>query len=234
MVDAEQTYIQYAIDSVTKQLQRIHNGQKVVVMNTYQGYLKRTKRNVMLDVQVCKMIGQPFAAKIVRGAYISEEGKLALEKELDSPVFPNKVLVDKSYNDCMLYVLNNLPPRSYFTIASHNDETVELGLAAVKELQKKLEEDKCQVSFAQLKGIGDNITYLLAQKGFHTFKYLPYGPTNNLIPYLFRRAEEASYIWLEGRKKLADVKKEMFAVRKLHLKGGGIMGGFLIFLLAVL
>jgi proline dehydrogenase len=234
MIDAEQTYIQYAIDSITKQLQRLHNVDRAVIMNTYQGYLKRTLRNVSLDVLGCTQFKLPFAAKLVRGAYMTEEGQIALTHEEESPVFPNKLLVDKSYNETMLYAVKNLPPKSHFTIGSHNETTIELALAAVTEGKKKLEDNKCQVSFAQLKGLGDKLTYSLAQKGHYTFKYLPYGPTNNLIPYLFRRAEEASYIWLEGQKKIADVRKEIVEVRKLHYKAaaicaGTVLGLFLIF-----
>lgn len=231
MIDAEQTFIQYAIDSIARQLQMLHNTQKVVIMNTFQAYLKRTKRNVSLDLIGSANMGLPFAAKLVRGAYITEEDKVALNHEEESPVFPNKMLVDKSYNDTMLFVLDNIPPKSYFTIGSHNDITIELALNSVKEKQKKLETDKCQVSFAQLKGLGDRLTYKLAQKGYSTYKYLPYGPTHNLIPYLFRRAEEASYIWLEGRKKLVDVKKEMFEIRKLHYKAAAVLvaSGFILF-----
>ena len=229
MIDAEQTYMQYGIDSITKQMQRVHNKDKAIVMNTFQAYLKRTKRNVSLDVLGNAMLQRPFAAKLVRGAYITEESNVALEKEEESPVFPNKALVDKSYDGTALFVINNLPPRSHFTVASHNEATLDQAIEAVNKRKKELETQKTQISFAQLKGFGDNLTYMLAQKGLFTFKYLPYGPTHNLMPYLFRRAEEASYIWLEGTKKLVDVKKEICDVRRLHYKAGAIVAG-LIFL----
>jgi len=227
MIDAEQTYIQYGIDSITRQIQRMHNKDKIVAMNTYQAYLKRTKRNVMLDVLGCDMIKLPFAAKLVRGAYLTEESKMALGNEEESPIYPNKALVDKYYDDVAEFVIRHLPARSHFTVASHNETTVELTTDAVKKRQKVLEDQKSQVSFAQLKGFGDRLTYKLANKGFFTFKYLPYGPTHNLMPYLCRRAEEASYVWLEGRKKLVDVKKEICEVRRLHYKAAGIACGVL-------
>ena len=233
MIDAEQTFIQYGIDSITKQLQRMYNKDKVMIMNTYQAYLKRTKRNISLDVLGCKMMNLAFGAKLVRGAYITEESKIALDQELESPVFPNKLLVDKSYNETMEFVINHVPPRSHFTVASHNDITVEIALDAVNKRQKELEDQKSQISFAQLKGLGDRITFKLAQKGHYTFKYLPYGPTHNLAPYLFRRAEEASYIWLEGQKKLVDVSRELFDIRKFHYKACGVLGASLFLLMLI-
>ena len=93
---------------------------------------------------------------------MTEEGQIALKHEEESPVFPNKMLVDKSYNETMLFAVRNLPPRSHFTIGSHNETTIELALGAVTEMQKKLEDTKCQVSFAQLKGLGDKLTYNLS------------------------------------------------------------------------
>eukprot|EP00831_Metopus_contortus_P038465 TRINITY_DN3023_c0_g1_i1.p3 TRINITY_DN3023_c0_g1~~TRINITY_DN3023_c0_g1_i1.p3 ORF type:complete len:134 (-),score=26.75 TRINITY_DN3023_c0_g1_i1:448-849(-) len=96
MVDAEQTYIQYGIDSITIQLQSLHNKKAPLVMGTYQAYLKRTRRNVMLDVLGCKKQGIIFGTKVVRGAYYREENELALDHEVESPVFPNKAFVDNS------------------------------------------------------------------------------------------------------------------------------------------
>ncbi len=226
MIDAEQTFIQYGIDSITKQIQRMYNKDRVIVMNTFQSYLKRTKRNVCLDVLGCKMLNQPFGAKLVRGAYVTEENKIALDKEVESPVFPYKALVDKSYNETMAFVIANVPPRSHFTVASHNDETIDIALDSISKRQKELEDQKSQISFAQLKGLGDRLTFKLAEKGHYTFKYLPYGPTHNLAPYLFRRAEEASYIWVEGQKKLVDVRKELFDVRKIHYKAAAVLSAF--------
>ena len=231
MIDAEQTYIQYGIDSITKQIQRIYNKDKVIVMNTYQACLKRTKRNVCLDVLGCAALNQAFGAKLVRGAYVTEENKIALEHEVDSPVLPNKPLVDKIYDETMEYVIQHIPARSHFTVASHNDTTIEIALDNVMKRQKELETQKTQISFAQLKGLGDRLTFKLAEKGHYTFKYLPYGPTHNLAPYLFRRAEEASYIWVEGQKKLVDIRKELFDVRKMHYKASMVLGGSILLLM---
>jgi len=231
MIDAEQTYIQYGIDSVAKQLQRIHNKSRTMIMNTYQSYLKRTQRDMSLDVLGCRMVGQCFGAKLVRGAYVTEENKIALDQGIESPIFPNKPLVDKSYNGTMEFVIGQMPANSHFTVASHNDETVDIALGAMTKRGKELNDQNIKISFAQLKGLGDRLTFGLADQGHHTFKYLPYGPIHNLVPYLFRRAEEASYIWTEGQKKLVDIRKELFEIRKFHYKAGAAAGGLALLLL---
>ena len=40
--------------------------------------------------------------------------------------------------------------------------------------------------------MGDNISYVLSKNGFNVSKYVPYGPVQETVPYLMRRAEENS------------------------------------------
>ena len=47
-----------------------------------------------------------------------------------------------------------------------------------------------RVYFAQLLGMSDNISYNLADAGYNVAKYVPYGPVETVMPYLFRRADE--------------------------------------------
>ena len=58
----------------------------------------------------------------------------------------------------------------------------ELGVAA----------DSGRVSFAQLYGMGNHITYPLGEAGYHVYKIIPYGPVMKVVPYLLRRARENS------------------------------------------
>ena len=48
------------------------------------------------------------------------------------------------------------------------------------------------VSFGQLLGMGDHLTYPLGASGYQVYKVIPYGPVGNVVPYLLRRAQENS------------------------------------------
>lgn len=48
------------------------------------------------------------------------------------------------------------------------------------------------VSFGQLLGMCDHLTFGLGAHGYRAFKYVPYGPVQEVLPYLIRRAQENS------------------------------------------
>ena len=73
-------------------------------------------------------------------------------------------------------------------IASHNKDTCDIAMDMAEDRAFK---ESGRVRFAQLRGFSDQLTSDLETKGFRVFKYLPFGPTEQVMPYLVRRGQES-------------------------------------------
>ncbi|XP_062941775.1 proline dehydrogenase 1, mitochondrial isoform X4 [Cynocephalus volans] len=194
MVDAEQTYFQPAISRLTLEMQRKFNVEKPLVFNTYQCYLKDAYDNVTLDVELARREGWCFGAKLVRGAYMAQERARAAEIGYEDPINPTYEATNTMYHRCLNYVLEELKhnAKAKVMVASHNEDTVRFALSRMEDLG--LHPADRQVYFGQLLGMCDQISFPLGQAGFPVYKYVPYGPVMEVLPYLSRRAQENSGI----------------------------------------
>uniref|UniRef100_A0A3B5LK77 Proline dehydrogenase n=1 Tax=Xiphophorus couchianus TaxID=32473 RepID=A0A3B5LK77_9TELE len=173
MVDAEQTYFQPAISKLTLDSQKIYNREKPVIFNTYQCYLKEAYKNVTVDVELSRREGWCFAAKLVRGAYMYQERERAEEFRYEDPINPNYESTSTMYHRCLHYVLDEIA-------LNRKANVMVLGLLPAEN----------KVFFGQLLGMCDQISFPLGQAGFPVYKYVPYGPVSEVMPYLSRRAQE--------------------------------------------
>jgi proline dehydrogenase len=57
--------------------------------------------------------------------------------------------------------------------------------------------------------MSDHITFNLAKAGCRVSKYLPFGPIEDVVPYLMRRAQENSSVAGQTSRELALIKKEL-------------------------
>uniref|UniRef100_A0A3B3DFZ7 Proline dehydrogenase n=1 Tax=Oryzias melastigma TaxID=30732 RepID=A0A3B3DFZ7_ORYME len=214
MVDAEQTYLQPAISKLTVDLQRLQNREKPVIFNTYQCYLKEAYDSMTADVQLSKREGWHFAAKLVRGAYMDQERERAAEIGYEDPINPDYEATSRMYHRCLDYLLDEiaLNRRARVMVASHNEDTVKHTLRRMNTLGLLPRENL--VYFGQLLGMCDQISFPLGQAGFAVYKYVPYGPVSEVMPYLSRRAQEnrgfmkgvqkeRELLWKELKRRLA-------------------------------
>lgn len=63
-------------------------------------------------------------------------------------------------------------------------------MAAAQARDLGIGKDRQKLQFAQLYGMAEAMTYGLKNAGFQVSKYLPFGPVEQIMPYLVRRAEE--------------------------------------------
>ena len=102
--------------------------------------------------------------------------------------------------------MENLDKLDVF-VGTHNENSCML---AVKYMEtNKIQAASPNVYFSQLYGMSDNISFNLANAGYHVAKYLPYGPVKDVIPYLIRRAQENTSVAGQTGRELSLINKEL-------------------------
>ncbi len=206
LVDAEESWIQDPVDALTILMMDNFNKTKAVVYNTIQLYRHDRLAFLKASHEAAKERNFILGAKLVRGAYMEKERKRAAEKKYPSPIQPNKESSDRDFNAAVAFALNNIEKVAVI-IASHNEDSNLHATQILDTLQ--LPHNHNHVHFSQLYGMSDNITFNLAKSGFSVSKYLPFGPINDVVPYLMRRAQENSSVAGQMGRELGLIKNEM-------------------------
>ena len=144
--------------------------------------------------------------KFVRGAYLEKENERAKNIGYITPIQPNKNACNNHYNLALEYACKNIHDIS-ICAGTHNEDSSE----TLTKLMKiyKIQKNDTKVYFAQLLGMSDHISFNLANDGYNTVKYVPYGPITNVLPYLIRRAEENTSIAGQTGRELKLIIKEI-------------------------
>uniref|UniRef100_A0A0G4GI73 Proline dehydrogenase n=1 Tax=Chromera velia CCMP2878 TaxID=1169474 RepID=A0A0G4GI73_9ALVE len=201
LVDAEQSYMQSAIDWMANgAAARFNRGGRAVVMNTYQCYLKDASTRLVLDLQRAEAEGWLMGAKLVRGAYMEQERRLAAEGGTEDPIHPTKEATHACFDACAAELIRRLPFGAEVLLGTHNEDSILKAVGLMKDLGLPL--DTPGFAVAQLLGMCDHVTFGLAAHGCRAFKYVPYGPVLDVLPYLLRRAEENSDLLGTGGKEM--------------------------------
>nr|XP_022904865.1 proline dehydrogenase 1, mitochondrial isoform X2 [Onthophagus taurus] len=197
MVDAEQTYFQPAISRITLEFMRKYNKDKAIVFNTYQCYLSEAFNEVSTDLEQAKRQNFYFGAKLVRGAYLEQERARAAALGYPDPTNASYEATTEMYHKTLTECLRRIKEMKTkgedmkkigIMVASHNEDTVRFAIQKMKEIG--IEPVDKVICFGQLLAMCDYITFPLGQSGYSAYKYIPYGPVNEVLPYLSRRAQE--------------------------------------------
>jgi len=200
MVDAEESWIQTTIDEMCIEFMKRFNKHKPVLFFTIQLYRKDGLSRLKKMYADAKHNDYHVGFKLVRGAYMEKERARANELQYPSPINDSKEATDALYDDAVSFCLKE---DIAICIATHNQLSIEKG---IREMDSK---DLQISSFAQLYGMGDFLSYNLAHGGYKVSKYLPYGPLAEVMPYLFRRAEENKSLTGETTRELIFIEKEL-------------------------
>jgi len=205
-IDAEDSWIQDAIDRLAVDMMEKYNRERAIVFNTLQmyrtdrlQYLKDARRQAKLD-------GYILAVKLVRGAYMEKERDRAKEMGYASPIHETKAATDADYNAALEYCMRHVQDIS-FVAATHNEISSKRLTALMNEMG--IPPNHPNIFYSQLYGMGDTISYVLAANGYNVSKYVPYGPVADTIPYLIRRAEENSSAAGQVSRELEMISKEL-------------------------
>lgn len=187
LIDAEESWMQPAIDDLADAMMARHNTARAIVFNTIQLY--RHDRLAFLKASHAKAVAGHYhlGVKLVRGAYMEKERARAEERGLPSPIHADKTAVDRDYDDALRFCADHLD-RVAVCVGTHNEKSTLL-MAELLHTHGIARNDR-RVHFAQLLGMSDNISFNMAAAGYNVAKYVPYGPVREVLPYLIRRANE--------------------------------------------
>ncbi len=213
-IDAEESWMQPAIDKIVMTAMLRFNTERAVIVNTYQLYRHDRYLTLVGQHAKCRSQNVVLGAKLVRGAYMNKERARAKERGYLSPIHQTKEETDKDFNRAVAYCLDNIETIE-FVNASHNQRSAQLMIEGMAK--RAIARDHPHTLLCQLYGMSDNLTFNLAAAGYRVGKYLPYGPVADVVPYLVRRAQENTSITGEASRELAMITREI--VRRQVAKG---------------
>ena len=205
-IDAEDSWIQNAIDRLANSMMEKYNREKPIVYNTIQLYRHDRLEFLKSSHRTAKENGYYLAVKLVRGAYMEKERMRAEEMNYPSPIQTDKETTDRDFNLAIEYCLENIEDIA-FVAGTHNEKSVQI--LTQKMESRGITHNHPHVFFSQLFGMSDNLSYILADNQYNVSKYVPYGPVEDAVPYLIRRAKENTSVMGQMSRELDLIDKEL-------------------------
>lgn len=205
LIDAEESWMQPAVDDLLEGLMAKYNKEKVIIYSTLQLYLW-DRLDYLKGLHERAIKGKfKIGMKLVRGAYMEKERERAQQLGYPDPICKDKEATDKNFDTVQRYMFDNIKDMAIFC-GTHNEESSYLLMEMMKE--RNIDKKDPRVWFGQLYGMSDNISYNLGKEGYNVAKYLPFGPVKDVMPYLLRRAEENTSVAGQTTRELDLITKE--------------------------
>lgn len=214
-IDGEESWIQDTIDELTYEMMEKYNHEKCVVYNTFQMYRKDMFHNLKNATFEARKQNYYLGVKLVRGAYMERERQKAHEDNYCEPVHETKEGTDADFNAAMEYTVENREVISV-CVGTHNEYSCKRLVELMT--QHHVQPTDTHFYFAQLLGMSDNISFNLSKAGYNVAKYVPYGPVDAVMPYLFRRAEENTSVAGQVSREFGLVKREIVRRKRLEFQ----------------
>lgn len=205
LIDAEESWMQDAVDDLVDEMMRKYNKAKPIVYNTLQMYRWDRLDYLKKLHEEAKKEGFFIGMKLVRGAYMEKENERAIEKGYPTPICASKEATDSNYDAAVRYMVDNIDDMSVFA-GTHNELSTYFLMNLMMEKRINTSDDR--IWFGQLYGMSDNISFNLSENGYNDAKYLPFGPVKDVMPYLIRRAEENTSVAGQTSRELKMIKTE--------------------------
>ena len=203
-IDAEESWIQESIDLIAEEMMQKYNTETAVVFHTVQMYRKDRLLYVNELAKKAHTGSFKIGLKIVRGAYLEKERAYAKSHKIESKVHETKENTDKDFDLCADFCLSQ-SELIEACIASHNENSI----SKIANKINPNSDTSSKIWFSQLLGMSDHLTFGLARDGYKSAKYVPYGPLNEVMPYLMRRAEENSSVQGQISRDIELIQKEI-------------------------
>ncbi|RSK36119.1 proline dehydrogenase family protein [Hymenobacter metallilatus] len=205
-IDAEESWFQDTIDQLAYEMMQRYNRESAIVWNTYQLYRHDRLEAIQKAYKHAVEGGYYLGGKLVRGAYMEKEARVAAQQGRENPINPTKPATDDLYNEALRYCVQHIE-RISICAGTHNEDSSKLLTELMQEYDIRPGDPR--IWFAQLYGMSDNLSYNLAHAGYNTAKYVPYGPVASVMPYLLRRADENTAIAGQTSREFLLIQKEM-------------------------
>ena len=127
---------------------------------------------------------------------MKSETKNAQDVDRSTPLCNSKSDADDNYNKAIELLVSEISISNSESahsnvrvfIATHNRQSIDYTTRLMSE--HNLPTSHEAIHFAQIKGMSDHITSALGQCAYNTYKLVPYGAFEEILPWLLRRLDE--------------------------------------------